>query len=79
MSKITTRFKRFLVCAAVTGMMLTAIQMPSRSEGPMVPAPKLPPPSNCVYGPDGTIYYPDGTILYPNGTYVYPDGRTGSL
>jgi len=79
MHSICTRIKKFFVSAAIAGTLLATMQAPSHSDGPMVPAPKLPPPSNSVYGEDGTIYYPDGTILYPDGIYVYPDGSTGSL
>ncbi len=77
-SKIST-LKSMLVSTALTLVLASAVALPSYSEGPMVPAPKLPPPPNAIVQSDGTIIYPDGCILYPNGTYVYPDGTTGQI
>jgi hypothetical protein len=77
-SKISA-IKTALVSTALTLVLVSAVALPSYSEGPMVPAPKLPPPPSASVQSDGTIIYPDGCILYPNGTYVYPDGATGQI
>lgn len=79
MNSKLSAFKSILVSTALTLILTSAVIMPSYSEGPMVPAPKLPPPPKAVVQSDGTILYPDGCILYPNGTYVYPDGTTGQI
>ena len=77
-SKFST-IKSVLVSTALTLALASAVALPSHSEGPMVPAPKLPPPPSASVQADGTIIYPDGCILYPNGTYVYPNGATGQI
>ncbi len=73
MNSIITRIKQTLLGAALTAVLMVATSAPSRCDGPLVPAPKLPPPPLCTTS-DGTIYYADGSILYPDGTYVYPNG-----
>jgi hypothetical protein len=68
-------FTHKLLCtAALGGVMLAALVMPSRSEGPMVPAPKLPPPPSAVVTQDA-IYYANGSVYYPGTSiYVWKDG-----
>lgn len=71
--------RRALSAVALSVILVGSLASTIRSETPLVPAPKLPPPANATTGPDGTIYYPCGTILYPDGTYVLPDGTVGYL
>lgn len=79
MNSIIVRTRKVAAGMALAGVLLTMAAAPSFSEGPFVPSPKLPPPSNCVITSDGSVLYPDGCILYPDGYYVYPSGVSGHL
>lgn len=79
MLRTTRTTRRLLSTVVAAGALGVSFMLPSRSDGPMVPAPKLPPPPQATYTSDGTVIYPDGTILYASGEYESPDGTTGSL
>jgi hypothetical protein len=72
-NSIISRIKHICLGASLAAVLMVVTATPSRCDGPLVPAPKLPPPPLCTTS-DGTVYYADGSILYPDGTYVYPDG-----
>ncbi|HXG24060.1 MAG TPA: hypothetical protein VNJ09_05845 [Chthonomonadales bacterium] len=79
MSSLVRHFRKVLAATGLAGLFIVTTAAPSRCDGPMVPAPKLPPPS-CIIAPDDVaLLYPDGTIVYSDGTYVRPDGTIGLL
>lgn len=72
-------FRKVFAAIGLAGLFIVTLAAPSRSDGPMVPAPKLPPPS-CIIAPgDLAVLYPDGTIVYSDGTYIMLDGTIGQL
>jgi hypothetical protein len=79
MKRLLGRVSNLIVLCGLAGWMMAAEATPARSDGPMVPAPKLPPPSYIISSVDGVLLYPDGTIVYSDGTYVAPDGTKGLL
>lgn len=79
MNSIRGFARRLAGVVALTAVVGSLAMLPSRSEMPLVPAPKLPPPPSSVVDPMGVIHYPDGCLLYPNGYYVYPNGASGYI
>ncbi|HSV74749.1 MAG TPA: hypothetical protein VLH79_13395 [Chthonomonadales bacterium] len=79
MNRTTGRAHKLLITAGAAGILALSLMAPSRSDGPMVPAPKLPPPPAAAIMSDGSVVYPDGTVLYASGVYVAPDGTTGTM
>lgn len=79
MSSFVRHFRKVFATTGLAGLLVVVMAAPSRSDGPMVPAPKLPPPSYIITTGDEALVYPDGTVVYSDGTYVSPDGTAGQL